>query len=120
MLLQRTGLGNRLLFLYSVLVVEKTLKNLHLFLHQPSRVLLICLVVGFGSLLFSNNLIRLFQLHQDKSIILKQMANIQTQISQLNSQIKMAKDPSYIERQALDLYDLIDENDLMFVFSEDE
>lgn len=105
--------------MYSIKVTQ-ALRSLHLFFHQPYRVLIGCLVFVLCNLLFSNNLIRLFQLHHDKTLILEQMASLQTQITQLNSQIKTAKDPSYIERQALDLYDLINENDLMFVFSEDE
>lgn len=33
-------------------------------------------------------------------------------------QIKQAKDPVFIERQAKDKLDMVDEHDLVFVFSE--
>ena len=94
-------------------------KALHQFLFRPFRVLAICLVIGFCSLLFSGNFIRLFQVHRDRGLILGQMMTLGTQISGLEYQLKMAKDPSYIERQALDLYDLVDEHDLVFVFADE-
>ncbi|AGH94934.1 hypothetical protein A11Q_714 [Pseudobdellovibrio exovorus JSS] len=53
------------------------------------------------------------------------MATIESQILKsreqaqlLDMQISQAKDPSFIERQALDKLDMVGEHDLVFVFSE--
>jgi cell division protein FtsB len=43
----------------------------------------------------------------------------QKELEQINLQLKQAKDPSFIERQARDKLDYANENDLVFVFAEE-
>ena len=62
---------------------------------------------------------RLFQLHRDQGTIVEQLQQLSGQIHDLDSQLKMAKDPAFIERRALDLYDLAEEHDLVFVFADE-
>jgi hypothetical protein len=87
-------------------------------LHQPLKVFWICLSVAMVSLLLNGGLFQLYKLHRDQALITAQIEATQMQVSDLNHQLKMAKDPAFIERQALDNYDLVSENDLVFVFAD--
>jgi hypothetical protein len=88
-------------------------------LRNPFKVFIICLCFATISLLLNGGVFQLYKLHRDHTTLLEQIAAGKVQISELNKQLKMAKDPSFIEHQALDNYDLVDENDLVFVFSEE-
>jgi hypothetical protein len=88
-------------------------------LNQPLKILLICLTFATVSLLFNGTFLQLYRLHRDRDVLHEQIRSTKMQIIDLDQQLKMAKDPVFIERQALDNYDLADENDLVFVFSEE-
>lgn len=47
------------------------------------------------------------------------MLSIQAEIGGLSQQLAKARDPSYIERQARDKFDLAGEHDLVFFFSDE-
>jgi cell division protein FtsB len=87
-------------------------------LQQPFKIFLICLTFAFLSLIANGTLLQLYRMHRDQNVLHEQIRATRLQVLDLDKQLKMAKDPVYIERQALDNYDLIEENDLMFVFSE--
>lgn len=57
-------------------------------------------------------------MRHDSATIQKQILNSGAQAKLLDVQIKQAKDPSFIERQAKDKLDMVGEKDLVFVFSE--
>lgn len=86
---------------------------------QPFKVFLICLVFAIGSLLLNGTFLQLYRLHRDQDVLIEQIVATKLQIIDLDKQLKMAKDPVFIERQALDNYDLINKHDLMFVFSDE-
>jgi hypothetical protein len=88
-------------------------------LHQPLKILLICLTFATASLLMNGTFLQLYRLHRDQNVIADQISATKMQIIDLDKQLKMAKDPVFIERQALDNYDLASENDLVFVFSDE-
>jgi cell division protein FtsB len=88
-------------------------------LHNPMKIFIICLCFAVVSLLLNGGVFQLYKLHRDYDILKDQIVAAKVHISGLNKQLKMAKDPSFIEHQALDNYDLVDENDLVFVFSEE-
>jgi hypothetical protein len=88
-------------------------------LHQPMKILLFCLAFAALSLLFNGTFLQLYRLHRDQAVIGDQIQAAKMQIITLDRQLKMAKDPVFIERQALDNYDLASEKDLIFVFSDE-
>ena len=88
-------------------------------LNQPLKIFLFCLCFGTLSLLFNGTFLQLYRLHRDQDVLIEQIRSTKIQILDLDKQLKMAKDPVFIERQALDNYDLVEEHDLMFVFSEE-
>lgn len=87
-------------------------------LQQPFKIFLICLVFASVSLMANGTFLQLYRMHRDQETLHEQIHAARLQVVDLNKQLNMAKDPVFIERQALDNYDLIEENDLMFVFSE--
>jgi len=92
--------------------------NFRQLLNKPHKVGVICLFIFVISLFLNGSLWRVWALHRDHATILTQIENAQKQSSLLDSQIKQAKDPVFIERQARDKLDMVSENDLVFVFSE--
>lgn len=88
-------------------------------LYRPLKVFWICLSFAAVSLLFNGGFINLYRLHRDQETLHSQILSTKNHVVQLESQLKMAKDPVFIQRQALDRYDMVDENDLVFVFPEE-
>ncbi|WP_041575594.1 septum formation initiator family protein [Pseudobdellovibrio exovorus] len=77
-----------------------------------------CICVFVLSLFFNGAIWRVWGLHRDMATIESQILKSREQAQLLDMQISQAKDPSFIERQALDKLDMVGEHDLVFVFSE--
>lgn len=92
--------------------------SLRRFLNQPSKVALMSFIVFIVSIVLNGNLFTLWGLHRDYDRITQEIAVTKLEIKSLSAQLKQAKDPSYIERQARDKLDLVGEHDLVFVFSD--
>lgn len=90
----------------------------HRLLASPLKVFFLCCVFFVGSLLWKGGWISLYSLYRDEGEIQSQMVRLRTDIDNLDLQMKRAKDPSFIERQALDQLDMASDHDLVFVFSE--
>ena len=100
------------------MVFRKFAMNVRLFINHPSRVLVVCLVFLFSSFLFNGVLWKLWGLHRDHDRLIEENQVLSMEIKDLGRQLALAKDPSYIEKQARDKLDLVGENDLIFVFSD--
>jgi cell division protein FtsB len=94
-------------------------ERIHQFLNVPGRVFWFCLAFVGVSLVLNGSLLRVYGLHRDESRIRAQTAQLNNQIADLSRQLRQAQDPVFMERQALDRYDLADENDLVFVFADE-
>ena len=92
--------------------------SLRRFLDHPSKVMLVCIGVFVVSIVLNGNIWRLWSLHRDYDRIGLEIQQRRDEISSLSSQLKQAKDPAFIERQARDKLDLVGEHDLVFVFSD--
>lgn len=88
-------------------------------LDNPAKVAGICVFVFLVSVVLNGNAFRLWGLHRDQSHIQFEIENAHASITKLNLQLKEAKDPSFIERQARDKLDLAGEHDLVFVFADE-
>lgn len=88
-------------------------------LQQPFKIFLFCLIFASLSLIANGTFLQLYRLHRDQAVLHEQIRETKNHIVDLDKQLKMAKDPVFIERQALDNYDLVDEHDLIFVFSDE-
>lgn len=92
----------------------------HSFLQRPFRVFVFCIFFALASLIFDKGFIRMYSLQRDKTHLINQTRQTQAQILKIEQSLQKAKDPAYIEREALDRYDFADEHDLVFVFSDQE
>src|SRR4051812_45913731 len=99
--------------------VDKSALNIQNFFHKPMKVFWFCLAFGILSLLFNGSFLRLYSLHRDFAKLTSQISDLKLHMGQLDAQLKMAKDPSFIQQQAFDNYDLVSENDLVFVFADE-
>lgn len=88
------------------------------FLNHPLKVLVFCFFIFVISLFINGSVWRVLGLYRDRAVIHQQIQDMTKQASILDVQIKQAKDPAFIERQARDKLDLVDQNDLIFIFSE--
>ncbi|MFN3697521.1 MAG: septum formation initiator family protein [Pseudobdellovibrio sp.] len=70
------------------------------------------------TLFLNGTLWKLWGLYRDQKTIIEQTSHAQAQIVSLDMQLKQAKDPAFIERQARDKMDLVGDHDLIFVFPE--
>ena len=92
--------------------------NFRQFLNKPHKVAVVCLFIFVISLFINGTLWRVWGLRRDQAKIQTQIENAQKQSSFLDLQMKQAKDPVFIERQARDKLDMVSDNDLVFVFPE--
>jgi cell division protein FtsB len=92
--------------------------RLQSFLNDPRKVLVVCLFVFVISLFLNGGLWRVWGLRRDYATIGEQISAAQKQSALLDMQIRQAKDPVFIERQARDKLDMVSEKDLIFVFPE--
>ena len=72
------------------------------------------------NLVLDGSLFRLWKLHRDFNQLTTDITSLQGQHMQLKTQLTKAKDPAFMEREARDRFDLVNEGDLVFVFSDDE
>lgn len=87
-------------------------------LNQPERVFVVCAFVLVISLFLNGTVWKIWGLHRDRATITQQIHQAEMSVLNFDKLMLRAKDPSYIERQALDKMDLISENDIIFVFPE--
>lgn len=89
------------------------------FLDHPTRVATLCLVFLAVTLVLNGNLWRLWGLHRDFDHLSAQIITTTQSTQVLETRLKQAKNPSFIERQARDRLDLAGEHDLIFVFADE-
>lgn len=94
-------------------------QKFHSFLHHPFKVLVTCISFAVLSLLMNGGFFQLYRLHRDTDLLNSQIQATHLQIKLLDEQMQQAKDPHFIERQAVDRYELAEEHDLVFVFPDE-
>jgi cell division protein FtsB len=90
--------------------LEETINN-------PRRVLAYCFCFVLFSLISEGSLWRLFRLNKDKSFLTKKIQEEKTKIVKIYGEIKRSKEPLYVERQAREKLELLEKDDLLFIFS---
>lgn len=78
--------------------------------------LYVCGAFAFLNFIINGNIYRLWNLNNEYQKMLQRVEKNQKVIAQLDQDIANMKDPLYIERQAIEKLDLVEENDLIFVF----
>lgn len=88
-------------------------------IHRPQKVFLICLAFVMVSLIAEGSLWRLYRLQKDQIKLNSKIQEEKSKIVKIHQDLKRAKDPSYIEHQAREKFELLEKDDLLFIFSED-
>ena len=86
--------------------------------YSPIKMFVICFAFVILSLTFDGGVFRLVNLQNDHKTLTAQIVDLEQQNLALQRQIVQAQDPFFIERQAMDLYDLAGDQDLIFVFTD--
>jgi cell division protein FtsB len=94
--------------------------SVHQLLQSPIKVLWICLALAFINLILDGSLYRYYILNKDLNETREKIHIVSKSNADLNSQITKMKDPSHLEQVARERFDLVKENELVFVFSEDQ
>ena len=89
-------------------------------LHNPIKVIWICLSIVLLNVVLDGSLLRLWSLHRDHKSMLIEIEKLQLSNQDLRTRVKHAGDPAFLEREARDRFDLVSAGDLVFIFSEDE
>lgn len=98
-------------------VVADTISRL---LMSPRKVLFTCLVFALAGILLDGTLYKMWELGVEKKSMQQKISETEISIKKLQKQIRMAHDPRFIEREARDRFDLVNKDDIVFVFSNDE
>lgn len=99
--------------------VESFFNGLNHWLHKPVRVLIVCLIVLFLSLIVKGSVFQLYGLHRDHQDIQSKTAHLKELTKEVEMKIERVSDPSYLELEVRKRFDLVNEGDLVFVFSEE-
>lgn len=94
--------------------------NISRLLMSPRKVLLLCLVFALAGVLVDGTLYQMWELGVEKKKVQQKISDTEISIKKLQKQIKMAHDPRFIEREARDRFDLVNKDDIVFVFSDDQ
>lgn len=87
-------------------------------LNQPQKVFVMCLFVLMISLFLNGTVWKVWGLYRDQAQIKQQIDESRLTIKDFEQQMLQAKDTTFIQHQALDKMDLVNESDLIFVFPE--
>jgi cell division protein FtsB len=90
------------------------------FLQHPLKVFIVSFVLVVTGLVFDGNLIRLWRLNRDSEDLTSRMKVIKSETLNLSKKIDRAREPNFIELEARERFDLANEGDLVFVFSDEE
>lgn len=88
-------------------------------IHSPKMILVLCLIFAITGTLLDGTLYRIWELKNEQTKIQTKMVDTEQVLVKLKKQIKMANDPKFIEREAKDRFDLVEADDLVFVFSDE-
>lgn len=93
--------------------------SLALMLQNPLRVFWVCLSLICINFLLDGSPLRLWSLRREQDELRTQVAALKVENNRVKTLIKRASDPGFIEREARDRFDLVEESDLVFIFSQD-
>lgn len=95
-------------------------RALNEFLQHPPRVLWLCGVLLVLNLVLDGSLFSLWRLNIDLAQIQNETQIQSTRSEDLKLQLKRARDPAFLEKEARDRFDLVSEGDLVFVFADEQ
>ena len=89
-------------------------------LSSPIRVFIICLVLGTMAVTLDGSLYKYWSLSNTELELNTRIRRITTDSQAIKSQIEKTKNLNFLERQARDRLDLMGQDEIVFVFSDDQ
>jgi hypothetical protein len=79
----------------------------------------ICLAFASAGIMLDGTLYRLWALNNEKNNLEVKIRDANISLGKLQKQVRMAHDPKFIEREARDRFDLVNKDDVVFVFADE-
>lgn len=99
--------------------MPKTINWFQALINSPVRVFIYCLFFLFINLVINGSLYRLYELNQNLAGIETKIIEEQSTVKKMQTVIKAAQDPQFMARQARDQLELLEKDDLLFVFTDE-
>lgn len=90
------------------------------FLNHPLKVLFLSAAVSLGIMLYDGSFWNLWSLNRNQKEMTKRIAATSEEYKALEFKVEAARSKPFIEKQATDQLGLVREDDLIFVFSDEE
>ncbi len=87
---------------------------------NPIRVFILCLVLGTMAITLDGSLYKYWSLTNSETELDKRIGRITIASNSIKSQIEETKNLGFLERQARDRLDLVGQDEIVFVFSDDQ
>ncbi len=97
--------------------MQKLSNLVRYFLNSPRRSFILCCVFIFIALVFDGSLFHLWRLYRDQSALNQRIEEVKQATELLKVEVQKARNPRYVEKQARERFDLVAEDELVFIFS---
>ena len=87
-------------------------------LHRPRSMVMWCAVLAFSGLMLEGSLLSWVRLLAEERVMAEEILRLKADNARLKTEISQTRDPKLIEREARERLDLVQKNDLIFVFSD--
>lgn len=98
----------------------KTFAKLISLLNDPAKVFTYCFYILLASLLIDSSIVKLWGLNRDLIALEETSKDLKASISDIEVKIQKAKSPEHIRREAQDKLDLVESEDIVFTFSDEQ
>lgn len=95
-------------------------RSINSLLYRPTRILWVCAFLIAINMIADGSLFRLWGLYRDNGRLEQSIDLLKTRSSELRSRLQKAREPSFLEKEARDRFDLVSEGDLVFVFTDEQ
>ena len=99
--------------------ISRFFARLNEILSRPFLVVWLCLLMAFISLVVEGSLFQLWSLHQSDREMSRRILLLEEETKVLSMKISRASDPDFLDLEASEYFDVVEEGDLIFVFSEE-
>lgn len=88
-------------------------------LHEPRRILILVGGAALAALILQGDLLQYWRLKSEVMRLRTEISELALSTGQMKEKNRKARDPAFIEREARDRLDMLGEDDIEFVFSDE-
>ena len=90
------------------------------FLDRPFWVFIACVSVVCTHLIFDGTFVRMWNLRSSSKVLESRIKDIQQKNEIVKNRMKKLSDSQFLEREVRDRFNLVGEEDIIFIFSDEE